>query len=263
MRVTANLSWLFTEAGSTVAARCGAARAAGFKLVESDWPGAVTPDQYKTALTDTGLTPVLVNCYQGDTAAGECGFAAEPGKEAQFKDSLQRTLDMATTIGCTRIHILSGRSFGPDQSAAQEATFVANLRYAVPLLQQQGVTALIEPINPVSKPGYFLSDFPTGVRVVEAVASDCVRLQLDVFHLQMISGDAASNIKKLLPLAGHVQVAQATSRHEPSYEGQIDYNKVFATLKEEGYSGFIGCEYKPSGRTEDCLSWVTHQGLQF
>ena len=48
----------------------------------------------------------------------------------------------------------------------------------------------------------------TGVRVVKAVNSPSVRLQLDLFHLQMISGNVTNNIRELLPITGMYDTIQ-------------------------------------------------------
>ncbi|KAF2353663.1 Xylose isomerase-like TIM barrel domain [Trinorchestia longiramus] len=264
MRVCANLSWLFSEAGPSLADRCVAAKRAGFLLVESDWPDLPASD-YRTALDAAGLKPVLVNCYQGDRTAGECGFAAEPGEEQRFKSGLDTTLQYAATIGAAKIHLLSGRDLSGQgvSPADQEQTLIRNLRFAVPVLEKQNVVALLEPINSISKPGYFLNNYETAWRVITAVGSPLVRLQLDVFHMQMISGNIVNNISKLLPLIGHVQVAQAPHRHEPSLAGELNYKFIFNQLSAAGYTGYVGCEYKPASNTEASLDWIQEYGLQY
>jgi hydroxypyruvate isomerase len=44
-------------------------------------------------------------------------------------------------------------------------------------------------------------------------------------------------------------------RHEPD-EGEVNYDYLLALLDDLGYAGWIGCEYRPRGRTEDGLGWM-------
>ncbi|KAA0189824.1 hypothetical protein HAZT_HAZT003279 [Hyalella azteca] len=202
-----------------------------------------------------------------DTSAGECGFTAEPGHEDRYKESLDITLQYARTIGAKKIHLLSGRDLSSQgvTKAEQEKTLIKNLQESLPALQQANVIALIEPINSFSKPGYFLNNF-------ETVGSPLVKMQLDLFHLQMTEGNLVNNIKKFLPFTGkflkniqycHVQVAQAPHRHEPSMAGEVNYKYVLEQLYIAGYRGHIGCEYKPSVTSESSLGWIKEWGLHF
>ena len=70
-----------------------------------------------------------------------------------------------------------------------------------------------------------------------------------------MEGDLAFTIERLLPLIAHVQVADPPGRHEPG-SGEINFRFLFGLLDRIGYSGWIGCEYKPLGLTEEGLGWV-------
>ena len=52
----------------------------------------------------------------------------------------------------------------------------------------------------------------------------------------------------------HVQIAGLPDRHEPD-DGEINYPWLFRLFDEVGYQGWIGCEYKPRGLTEEGLGW--------
>ncbi|XP_053630626.1 putative hydroxypyruvate isomerase isoform X2 [Cherax quadricarinatus] len=233
MKVAANLSFMFVEAGGLVG-RYRAAREAGFLAVECAFPYTVPQEDIAAVLKEQGLKQVLINSDPGDTQAGELGFAAAPGKETRFRDSLEKSISYAKALGCSKLHIMSGRRCETYDESAHIATLEANLRYAVSRLAQESITGLIEPINPISIPGYFLNNYDTAVSLIEKINSPNLRLQLDIFHLQMICGNVANNITKLMPLTGHVQVAQAPHRHEPSCPGELDYVFIFNKLREAG-----------------------------
>ena len=51
-----------------------------------------------------------------------------------------------------------------------------------------------------------------------------------------------------------MQIASVPKRNEPD-RGEVNYPYLCAVLDEIGYSGWVGCEYRPSGKTVDGLSW--------
>ncbi|KAK3883540.1 hypothetical protein Pcinc_012144 [Petrolisthes cinctipes] len=261
MKVAANLSFMFGEAGGLLS-RYQAAKDAGFNAVECAFPYSVPEQQLATVLKETGLKQVLINSDPGDTEAGELGFAAIPGQEARFRESLERSISYAKALNCHKLHIMSGRRSSDHDESAHLATLEGNLKHAVERLTEEGITGLIEPINPVSIPGYYLNNYDTAVRVVQKMDSPHLRLQLDIFHLQMITGNVTNNINKFIPLTGHVQVAQAPHRHEPSCPGELNYDYVFEKLNQAGYNGYIGAEYKPSSpESAASLKWMEQPNL--
>lgn len=89
-----------------------------------------------------------------------------------------------------------------------------------------------------------------------------LRVMLDIFHLQQISGDITHHIRgELMDYVGHIQVAQVPNRNEPNTAGEINYPYVFETIeKVSGYSDWIGLEYKPITDTIDGLKWLQTYG---
>ncbi|KAK3894702.1 hypothetical protein Pcinc_001548 [Petrolisthes cinctipes] len=246
---------MFGEAGGLLS-RYQAAKDAGFNAVECAFPYSVPEQQLATVLKETGLKQVLINSDPGDTEAGELGFAAIPGQEARFRESLERSISYAKALNYCII-IMSGRRSSDHDESAHLATLEGNLKHAV-----ERLTGLIEPINPVSIPGHYLNNYDTvrTVRVVQKMDSPHLCLQLDIFHLQMITGNVTNIIYKFIPLTGHVQVAQAHYRYEPSCPGELNY--VFEKLNQAGYNGYIGAEYKPSSpESAASLKWMEQPNL--
>ena len=85
---------------------------------------------------------------------------------------------------------------------------------------------------------------------------------MDVFHLQFLKGDLTNNIKRLLPIVGHIQIAQVPDRHEPDSEGEINYQYVLKVIEQSGYSGWIGLEYKSKDDTVKGLKWMEKFGYE-
>ena len=253
-KFAANLSLLFTDAAFPE--RFARAAAAGFAGVEYlfpyDWPA----HEVAGWLDAAGVEQVLFNLPPGDWAAGERGLACLPHRQGEFAESVEQGLAYAMVLDCERVHCMSGlRPDGYDE-AELEATWVANLRHAADRMATAGVTVTIEPINSrIDMPGYWLDDVGKAIRLLEAVDRSNVKLQLDLYHAQIIQGDLARTIEAHLPQIGHIQIADNPGRHEPG-TGEINYPYLFALLDRLGYAGWVGCEYKPLGKTEAGLGWL-------
>ena len=254
-RFAANLAYLFTERPPIE--RFAAAAAAGFSAVELQFPYDQAPTAVKAELERHGLTQLGVNTPSGRD--GNFGFAAVPGHEREFDASFRQALDYVVAIGGRAIHCLAGK-VAPEQRPAADRVFVANLARAAELAAAQGITVLIEPINPRDRPDYFLNRVEHAADVVAKVGRPNVRIQFDFYHAQIVGGDLIRRLEKHFPLVGHVQIAAVPTRHEPN-EGEVNYPAVFAALDELGYAGFVGCEYRPRGRTEEGLGWARPYGV--
>jgi hydroxypyruvate isomerase len=253
-RFAANLAYLFTE--RPLLERFGAAAAAGFRAVELQFPYDHAPSAVKAELERHGLTMLGVNTALG--RSGE-GVAAVPGHEQEFATLFKQALDYVVTIGGCQIHCLAGK-VPPEQRPAAEMTFIRNLARAADAAREQGITVLIEPINPRDRPDYFLTRAEQAADIIAKAERPNVRIQFDFYHAQIVGGDLIRRFEKHLPLVGHVQIAAVPSRQEPD-EGEVNYPAIFAALDRLGYDGWIGCEYRPRGKTEDGLGWARGYGI--
>lgn len=257
LRFAANVSMLFTDA--PFLARLERAARAGFTAVECQFPYDVAPQVLKHELDAHGLTLVLHNLPPGNWDAGERGIACHPDRRDEFRAAVQRGLEYATALGCPRVNCLAGLAPAGVDLAQAHDTLAGNLAYAAEQASAAGVTLLLEPINTGDMPGYLVSTAAAARTVMRAVNSPHLRLQFDAYHAQVMDGDAVATLSANLEAIGHVQVADAPGRHEPG-TGTIDFPALFALLDEAHYSGWIGCEYRPAGRTEDGLQWMRHAG---
>lgn len=250
-RFAANLSMMFTEV--PFIERFGKAAAAGFEAVEFLFPYAHTPEEIAAELQKDGLTIALFNMPPGGWDAGERGMAAIPGREAEFRANVDTALRYALALGCKTLHAMSGLTEGLDRAAC-EATFVENFRYAADRLAPHGITVLVEPINSRNMPGYFIAHQMDALALMDRVDRPNAKVQLDLYHAQIMDGDLTRLIQKMKGRFTHVQLASVPERHEPD-EGELNYPHLYAVLDAEGYEGWIGCEYNPRGVTEDGLGW--------
>ncbi|MEQ8604265.1 MAG: hydroxypyruvate isomerase family protein [Marivibrio sp.] len=254
VKFAANLSTLFTE--RDFLDRFQAAADAGFKGVEIQFPYDHPAETIRERLDATGLSLVLFNLPPGDWEDGDRGLGALPGREKELDAGLDRALAYAQTLECAKLHVMAGLAPPNLDKAAYLSAFGANLRRLAPKAEAAGCTLLLEPINSRDMPGYVLSRTEQALSLIQAIGRDNIRLQLDLYHRQVMQGDLIRTIARAAPFLGHVQIAGAPDRSEPD-RGEIAYGPVLAALDEAGYDGWIGCEYFPAGRTEEGLGWMT------
>jgi hydroxypyruvate isomerase len=254
-RFAANLGYLFAEL--PLIERVGAAARVGFKAIELQFPYDVAASAMKAEIGRHSLTMLGINTAPG--RSGESGLAAVPGRERDFAALFKQALDYVVGIGGTAIHCMAG-IVPPEQRPAADRIFVANLIAAAERARDHNITLLIEPINPRDRPDYFLTRLEHAADIIKRVGCDNVRIQFDFYHAQIVGGDLIRRFEALFPLVGHVQIAAVPSRAEPD-DGEVNFPAIFAMLDRIGYAGWIGCEYRPRGKTEDGLDWARSYGL--
>jgi hydroxypyruvate isomerase len=262
-RFAANLSMLYPE--HEFLDRFAAAAADGFKAVEYLFPYAHEARLLAARLRDHGLQQVLFNGPPGDWERGERGIAALPGREDEFRRSIDSALQYAQALQCPRVHVMAGIAPAGVGRAKLLATYQANLAWAAQQAASAGVTCLIEPINTRDIPGFVLNRQDEAHRIVQEVGAPNLKVQMDLYHCQIVEGDVAMKIRQYLPSGrvGHIQIAGVPERHEPDI-GEMNYGYLFVVIDEVsaacGWDGWIGCEYRPSrgaakGGTSAGLGW--------
>jgi len=242
--------------------RFAAAARDRFKAVEFLFPYAFPPAQLVERLLAHGLEQVLFNGPPGNWDAGERGLACLPGRDMEFQEGIGKALDYATALRCPRIHVMAGIVPGESTREALYPTYVERLRWAAAQASKRAIDVLIEPINTRDIPGYFLNRQADAHAVLADVAAPNLKVQMDLYHCQIVEGDVAMKLRQYLPTGkvGHMQISGVPERHEPDV-GEVNYPYLFGVIDELGYSGWIGCEYRPRaglapGGTSVGLGWA-------
>jgi hydroxypyruvate isomerase len=252
-KFAANLSMMYQE--HPFLERFAAAARDGFKAVEYLFPYEHPAVEIRARLTAHGLVQALFNAPPGDWGKGERGIASLPGREDEFRASIARALDYARVLGNDRIHVMAGL-IAPDQDRARHrAVYVRNLEHAAREAASAGITLVLEPINTRDMPGFFLNRQDEAHAVCADVGAPNLKVQMDLYHCQIVEGDLASRLKQHFAGVGHIQIAGVPDRHEPD-DGEVNYPYLFDLIDRLGYAGWIGCEYRPRGATSAGLGWV-------
>lgn len=252
-KLAANLTMLFNELDFLD--RFAAAEHAGFRAVEYLFPYAYEKERLVDLLGRHRLEQVLHNLPAGDWAKGERGIACHPDRRGEFSDGVGQAIDYARALGCSRLNCLAGIAPAGVDRARLESTFVDNLKLAADAAAKAGIQLLIEAINTRDIPGFFLNRTPQALDILQAVGSSNLYLQYDIYHMQIMEGDLAPTIERHFARIAHVQIADNPGRGEPG-TGEINHPFLFALLDRLGYTGFVGAEYKPRGKTDEGLGWA-------
>jgi len=144
--------------------------------------------------------------------------------------------------------------------AALLARYETNLAWAAAQAESAGVKVLIEPINTRDIPGYLLNRQDEAHAIVARIGAPNLQVQMDLYHCQVVEGDLSKKLDAYLPggQVGHLQVAGVPQRHEPDL-GEVNFPFLFAQIDALGYTGFVGCEYRPRAGTSAGLGWLRRE----
>lgn len=260
-RFAANLSMMFTEV--PFLERFEAAAQAGFDAVEYLFPYAHPEQEVAAALQGAGLTQALFNAPPGDWESGERGLASLAGRDEEFAEGLETAMSYAQALDCPQIHVMAGipEPQGPARRTVEQAlkheaveVYTRRIGQAADRAAAEGRRVVIEPINHVDMPGYFLGSVALGLQMLERIDRENLGLQLDLYHAQITDGDLTRLLRSNAEAIEHIQIASVPDRHEPD-AGETSYPHLFSVMEEIDYTGWVGCEYHPAGPTEDGLGW--------
>jgi hydroxypyruvate isomerase len=261
LRFAANLTMMYTEL--PFLERFAAASADGFHAVEFlfpyEWPSEVLAEQLQV----NGLEQVLFNAPPGNWANGERGIASLPGRETEFRQSVDLALSYAQTLGCSRVHVMAGIVPPGSSTGERWDKYQENLAWAADRAAKLHINVLMEPINGRDMPGYLLQRLESAHAMMEALGRGNLKMQMDLYHCQIAQGDVIMRLREYLGngsgKVAHLQIAGVPERHEPD-EGELYYKRIFQELESLGYDGWIGCEYRPRAGTSEGLRWLrAHQ----
>ena len=252
-KFAANLTMLYTEVDFLD--RFDVAAKDGFKGVEYLFPYPYQKQELVDRLKKNNLTQVLHNLPAGDWAAGERGIAVLPDRVNEFQEGVGKAIEYATALECKKVNVLAGIAPKHIDADKLRETFVGNLKFAAQKLKDAGILFVMEPINTYDMPGFYLNHTQQALDLIDAVGSDNLRIQYDIYHMQRMEGELAATMQKHFAKIGHIQIADNPGRNEPG-TGEINYPFLFEFIDRLGYDGWVSGEYKPAGKTSDGLGWM-------
>jgi len=108
----------------------------------------------------------------------------------------------------------------------QDESTVEGPKRAADVVDQQGITILLENIDLEEDPHYYLWSAAEGFEIVRQVNHPRVKFLYDCYYEQISEGNLIGNIENNLRHVGIVHVADVPGRHEPG-TAEIDYSNIF------------------------------------
>lgn len=243
---SACLELLFSPEADSIPDRIHLAAKAGFEAVEFWGWRDKDLDAVERALDETGMT--LAGLVSEPMAP-----LTDPAQHDRFLDGLVESLEIAQRLGARVLIAQAGHERAGVARSDQRAAIRAALSEAADLLEGSGVTLALEPLNTrVDHPGYYLHSTTEGIDLIRAVDRVEVRLLYDLYHSFVMGEDPRVVLADAIDLIAHVHLADAPGRNEPG-SGRMDWRERLAWLEAQGYDGYVGLEYTPTGATEPSL----------
>jgi hydroxypyruvate isomerase len=230
----------------------------GYEFI--DWR---TPEVLETfAGEEKKYSLECANLIANRPAPGNSGWIGlvNPRDREAFLAQVNLAVAAAKRLGCKRLTIGAGQEVGGIPRRDQMSNAVAALRAACPVLEKEGITAVVEMLNTyVDHPGSFLYHVRDGAELVDLVGSPNVKLLFDIYHMQIMEGNLIDNIRSNIDRIDHFHIADVPGRHEPG-TGEINYRNVLKAIYDLGdrFQGYVSAEYKSVAPLEQSLRDLRH-----
>ena len=253
LRLSANISMLFAEV--PFLDRIQLAKEAGFAAVECHFPYEFDRAEIKSRLRDQALVMNGINTPAGNARIGEFGLAAVPGREDDFRKSFDESLEWALSLNVASIHCMCGVVQREQKEEARDV-FLRNMSYAAKAAKGTALTLLVEPINQIDRPNWFISKSDELVALLRELGEDQIKLMFDFYHIQISDGDLLRRMDRHWNYIGHFQFASVPERADPDI-GEISYAPIFAEIARRQWQGWVAAEYRPRRSTPAGLGWMS------
>jgi hydroxypyruvate isomerase len=215
---------------------------AGFRHIELigefwQWSDA-DRERYMAKMASLGITI--------DATTGmKLGFA-DPATGDAYIAELKKLIVAAKQVKCNRLILMSGKVLPAVGDEGQRAASVATLKLAAEVLEAEGMDALLEPIDRLENPTYWMDGVEEAATITRAVGSPRIRVLYDFYHEQRTRGNVIEKLEKAFDQIALVHIADVPKRSDPG-TGEMNYGNIYRKLKELKYQGMVAMEFYPVG----------------
>ena len=221
--------------------RLDAAAEHGFQAVEFWGLGGKDVDAIASRCRDLGLAVAQF------TAWGFTPGLNDPLNHGAFVEAIETACDVAKRLGAEHATVAGGNDIEGMSPADMHANITRGLKRVVPLVEREGLTLILEPMNiRVDHAGHCLYGSEDAIRICREVDSPRIKINWDLYHMQISEGDLCGRLRDGFDQVGYLQLADHPGRHEPG-TGEIHYPRVLREAWELGYRGYVGLECSPAG----------------
>jgi hydroxypyruvate isomerase len=190
-----------------------------------------------------GLVPVQFSASPKSFDQG----ITDPRRKDEFVEDIRAAVAVAKRLGVKLLCVVAGEETEGLSRDEQTDAVIAAFQAAVPIVEPEGITLILEPLNVlVDHPKQLVVRSDHAARIIQAVGSPHVKILFDIYHQQISEGNLTGNIRRYKDLIGYYQLADHPGRYQPG-TGEIRYAHVLMTIYAVGYRGPIGMEMRPGG----------------
>ncbi|MCY3004066.1 MAG: TIM barrel protein [Planctomycetota bacterium] len=176
-----------------------------------------------------------------------------PDNHAKAVEEVREACKAAKRIGAPMMTIVAGNNQKGMTTEQMHAHVTSGLKLLAPIAEEHDVLLILEPMNGrVDHPGHCLYGSEAAVRICREVNSKHVKINWDLYHMQLAEGDLCGRLKDGIDQLGYVQVADTPGRKEPG-TGEIHWPRVLRAVSELGYKGYVGLECWPKDGEEKAI----------
>ncbi len=232
------------HAGDDPVAQLEFAADAGFTAWEDNgMKGRSTEDQSRIANAMERLGIQMgVFVVNPDTAWGPSFSRNDKEDRDKFLAEVRSSVEVAKRVNATWMTVVCGTRHPRIDLGYQTASAIDQLRAAADIFEPHGLVMVLEPLNPRDHPSMLLAKMAHGYEICRGVNSSAVKILNDLYHQQITEGNLIPNIDRAWDEIAYYQIGDNPGRREPT-TGEINYRRVFAHIKDKGFTGILGMEH--------------------
>ena len=169
----------------------------------------------------------------------------DPQTRDDYLAGLCESIEAAQKLNCKTLISQVG-DFRPGVPRGQQHDcLVEGLKEAASILENSGVTLVIEPLNElIDHAGYYLVRSDEAFEIIDQVGSENVKVVFDIYHQHISEGQLIANITANIDKIAHFHAAGNPGRNELT-RGELHYPQIFEAIQQTNYDGYVGLEYWP------------------
>ncbi len=224
-------------------------KAFSFWGLKQDQAAAMEAAQKKTGLKCGSIT--------GNGKTGWKTGLTKTGYEEAFLQDFKDHIEVAKRFGVENLICFLGATEKDIPLEVQHRQFIEGLKKAGDIAAKNNVYFCLEPLNIVESPQMSVLSARHGFKIVEEVNHPHVKLDFDMYHLQLSEGNIINNLREGLrkKWIKFVEIGDVPGRKEPG-TGEMNYENIFKVLRQEGYADYVGMEHGTSSTPEHAMQVV-------
>ena len=222
---------------------------AGFKTVElsvecKSWTEAEAIS-YGQQLQQLGIgVDAVTTDYLG---SGRPEFSCvDVGDRQNLMQNIRHRVSIMKAVGASHLIMSAGENVPGLSRETQYENLKEALMLALEIVESDGFTILLEPVNNEDNPTTFLWSISEGFKLIEEIANPRLKLLYDMYHAQISNGNLIRHLADNIDKVGLIHIADVPGRHEPG-TGEINFANIYRMLASLKYQGCVGMEFVPTG----------------